>query len=105
MSALPDYQSFMRGIERGDQLLGYYNVGRRSKKWWKRVFAYLLEVSVLNVYILQKSSNTGEKEHDYLNFRLDLAVELVGTSRRSQGRRPRTCWYQQEISGLSTSNF
>ena len=89
----------MRGIERGDQLLGYYNVGRRSKKWWKRVFAYLLEVSVLNVYILQKSSNTGEKEQDYLNFRLDLAVELVSTSRRSQGRRPRTCGYQQEISG------
>ena len=27
---LPDYQSFMRGIDRGDQLMGYYNVGRRS---------------------------------------------------------------------------
>ena len=38
--------------------------------------AYLLEVSVLNAYILQKSSNTGGKEQDYLNFRLGLAVEL-----------------------------
>ena len=47
-------RSFMRGIDRGDQLMGYYNVSR-SKKWWKRVFAYLLEVFVLNVYILQKS--------------------------------------------------
>ena len=43
-------RSFMRGIDRGDQLMGYYNVGRRSKKWWKRVFAYLLEVSVECVY-------------------------------------------------------
>ena len=23
-------RSFMRGIDRGDQLMGYYNVGRRS---------------------------------------------------------------------------
>ena len=65
---LPDYQSFMRGIDRGDQLMGYYNVGRRSKKWWKRVFAYLLEVSVLNAYILQKTSTMCGKEQDYLNF-------------------------------------
>ena len=51
---LPDYQAYMRGIDRGDQLMGYYNVGRRSKKWWKRVFAYLLEVSILNAYVWQK---------------------------------------------------
>ena len=87
---LPDYQAFMRGIDRGDQLMGYYNVGRRSKKWWKRVFAYLLEVCVLNSYILQKVSNSGAVKQDFLNFRLTLAVQLVGTSRKSQGGRPRT---------------
>ena len=32
---LPDYQQNMRGIDQGDQLIGFYNVGRRSKKWWK----------------------------------------------------------------------
>lgn len=26
---LPDYQAFMRGVDRGDQLIGYYNMGRR----------------------------------------------------------------------------
>ena len=34
---LPDYQAFMRGVDRSDQYLGLYNVGRRSRKWWKRV--------------------------------------------------------------------
>ena len=29
---LPDYQSFMRGVDRADQRIGYYNLGRRSKK-------------------------------------------------------------------------
>lgn len=36
---LPDYQAYMRGADRGDQMIGFYNVGRRSKKWWKRVFS------------------------------------------------------------------
>ena len=57
---LPDYQSFMRGIDRGDQLMDYYNVGRRSKEWWKHV--------VLNAYIFLKSSNTGGKKQDYLIY-------------------------------------
>ena len=35
---LPDYQEFMRGVDLSDQRISYYNVGRRSKKWWKRVF-------------------------------------------------------------------
>ena len=51
---LPDYQTFMRGVDRGDQLIGYYNIGRHSKKWWKRVFGYVIEVAALNTYIVQK---------------------------------------------------
>ena len=74
--------------------MGYYNVGW-SKKWCKRVFAYLLEVSILNAYILQKASNMCGKEQDYLNFRQGLAVEMVGTSRRSQGGRPRAFEHSQ----------
>ena len=29
---LPDYQKFMRRVDRGDQLQSYYNIGRRSCK-------------------------------------------------------------------------
>ena len=29
---LPDYQKYMRGVDKGDQMIGLYNVGRRSKK-------------------------------------------------------------------------
>ena len=40
---LPDYQLYMRGVDRGDQMIGCYNVGRRSRKWWKRVWSHLIE--------------------------------------------------------------
>ena len=42
----------MRGVDHGDQRIGYYNLGRWSKKWWKRVFACLVECNVLNAFIL-----------------------------------------------------
>jgi len=32
---LLDYQKYMRGVDRGDKLIGCYNMGRRSKKSWK----------------------------------------------------------------------
>ena len=69
----------MRGIDREDQLIGNYIIGRRSRKWWKQVYSYNLEVDLLNLNVLHKSI----KKKDFLNFRLTLAVQLVGTSRKS----------------------
>ena len=31
---LDDYVKYMRGVDRGDQLITLYNGGRHSKKWW-----------------------------------------------------------------------
>ena len=49
----------------------------------------------MNAYILQKTSPMCGKEQGYLNFRQGLAVEIVGTSRRSQGGRPRILEHSQ----------
>ena len=88
----------MRGVDRGDQLIGCYNVGRRSKKWWKRVFAHTLECSILNVYILERHAKPlqhalrGRNKRDFLRFRLELAEQLIETfrSQKRAGRRRST---------------
>ena len=92
---LPDYQAFMRGVDCSDQLIGLYNIGRRSKKWWKRVFSRILERVILNAYVLDshihplKHALRGRRKRDYLSFRLQLAEELIGGfSRKRAGRRP-----------------
>lgn len=91
---LSDYISFMRGVDRGDQLLELYNFGRRSQKWWKRVFFYLLEVCVLNAYILEgfvceKHKLHGHAKRDLLAFKIDLAEQLIGgfRGRKRPGRQ------------------
>ena len=95
---LPDYQQYMRGVDRGDQLIGCYNIGRRSKKWWKIIFSYIIECSLVNAYILERyaepllyrPSCTGRKKRDFLSFRLDIAEQLIGTHNLQQrsGRQP-----------------
>ena len=92
---LVDYQKFMRGVDRGDQLIGCYNIGRRSKKWWKRVFAHIIECAILNAYVLESHTKPlehalrGRSKRDFLRFRLQLAEELIGSfrSRKRAGRR------------------
>ena len=93
---LPDYQQYMRGVDRGDQLIGCYNVGRRSKKWWKRVFAHLIECALLNAYILERYANpslyspSSRVKRDFLGFRIDVANQLIGSFhfRQRAGRPP-----------------
>ena len=36
---LPDYQAYMRAVDRGDQLIGYYSIRRRSVKAGIRVLS------------------------------------------------------------------
>ena len=69
---LPDYQAFMRGVDRSDQMIGFYNIGRRSKKWWKRAFSHIIECAILNAYVLDSHVHPlehalrGRKKRDYL---------------------------------------
>ena len=98
---LPDYQAFMRGVDRGDQLIKYYNIGRRSKNWWKRVFSYMIEVASLNAYIIQKDGMppSERSKHDYLKFRYALMEELIGSysSRARVAGRPHSLEHQQAL--------
>ena len=45
------YIKYMRGVDRGDQLISLYNTGKRTKKWWKRIICNCLEAAVLIAHI------------------------------------------------------
>ena len=90
---LPDYQEFMHGVDLSDQRMSYYYVGRRSKKWWKRVFSNLLEACSQNAYVLKIYGQADRRKKDppFLDFRLELAAQLIGGFRaRSKIGRPRS---------------
>lgn len=91
-NAIVDYNKFMGGVDIGDQYCKYYQVRMKLRKAYKYIFWFLVEISILNAFILHRyspSTSTTKSVH-YLDFRLQLAKELIGeyNSRKRLGRPP-----------------
>ena len=82
------YNKFMGGVDRGDQLRGYYRCRSKSRKFYKYIFYFFLDVSITNAYILMKNFSSSCPFKDLKSFRLQLAKDLIGEycSRRRRGR-------------------
>ena len=80
----------MGGVGHSDQLRRYYMMGRKSKKWWRCIVWFLVDVSIVNAHILERLSRN-HRNRTQLAFRLELVGDLIGdfSSRRlsvSSGR-------------------
>ena len=82
------YQQNFRGVDVCDQLRAAYGVGRASKKWWKYLLHFMLNMSIINGFVVMiETPDTPVERRRYwqLNFRLKLAQQLIngfcGTSR------------------------
>ncbi|KAI8785376.1 piggyBac transposable element-derived protein 4 [Biomphalaria glabrata] len=52
-----DYNMMMNGCDRADQMLSYYSVhSRKSMKWWKKVFFWILEIAQINALIIYNAT-------------------------------------------------
>lgn len=48
-----EYNKYMGGVDKAGQVISYYGYNNFSKKWWKRVFFHLLDVTRIH-FILQQ---------------------------------------------------
>lgn len=73
------YNDNMLGVDKMDQLASYYPFLRKSVKWWRKVFFWLLEVSVVNSYILYgtRLRQLGSEPLSHLQFRRSHLTSLV----------------------------
>ena len=74
--SIVDYNKYMGGVDRGDQLRKYYHVHVKSRNSYKYIFWYLFEISVLNSFILSPYS-CNIPNSTYLSFTDRLATELI----------------------------
>ena len=44
------YNRFMRGVDRGDQLRGYYKTKTKCRKMYKYIFWFLFDMVITNSY-------------------------------------------------------
>ncbi|GFY15882.1 piggyBac transposable element-derived protein 4 [Trichonephila clavipes] len=75
----------MGGVDRFDQRRERCQI--RSVKWWYRIFYFLIELFIINSFILWQV-NKGNRSLDPLTFRTALALQLIdGYSSRKRKRR------------------
>ena len=75
------YNKYMGGVDRGDQLRGYYSCRTKSRKFYKY---FLLDVAITNAFIFMKHYSSSSTFANIKSFRIQLAKELIGdhSSRR-----------------------
>lgn len=78
----------MGGVDRFDQLLAAYAVSWKSRRWWMKVFYYLLDAAIVNSYIIYRETAKlvlpRSKVLSHLMFRSLLANELIGAYQSRQ---------------------
>ncbi|XP_068205172.1 piggyBac transposable element-derived protein 4-like [Palaemon carinicauda] len=85
------YTSNMGGVDRADHYISSYCFLQKSMKWWRKVYFFLLEVAIVNSFILHRihMKSKGLKVLSHLQFRKELVKELVGNVKNAaqNGRR------------------
>ena len=89
-AACVSYNKYMGGVDRGDQLRGYYHVRMKCRKFYKYVANFMLDVAITNSLTLFRCRPLTSKSVTTKTFRELLAKELVGDycSKRRPGRGP-----------------
>ena len=75
-----DYNNNMGFVDLSDRMANSYSFERRSLKWTKKVFFHLLDVSVLNAFILSKSTQS------HRDFRMNLIKSLIKRNEASTSK-------------------
>nr|CAH7740638.1 unnamed protein product [Callosobruchus chinensis] len=81
--AISDYNRYMGGVDRFDQYHANYSISWKSRRWWMKIFYYLVDASIVNSYVLYretlKKKNPSAKPLSALQFRSQLADDLIGS--------------------------
>ena len=95
---IKQYNKYMGGVDKSDQYLAYHNILRRTVRYWKTPFYHLVDVAIVNAFILYNYMihQAGLKPISENDFRDTLVLQIMfkyGRRRRGStpaGRPPRS---------------
>lgn len=81
-----DYNAHMGGVDLMDSFLGRYRIRIKSRKWYIRIFYHLIDMTVINSWVLYKKNNPHITLGD---FRSELAETLCFYKKYDANKRGR----------------
>ncbi|KAG4066842.1 hypothetical protein HA402_012909 [Bradysia odoriphaga] len=107
-NVVADYNKYMCGVDRFDQYRERYETGRKSIKWWFRILYFLMDLAVVNSFVLWKMQQSPGSKNNQLTYRLRQSRQLIDgfSSRKMAGRPPNffKCKVPKELR-LAKSSF
>lgn len=82
-----NYNKYMNAVDRSDQILATNNVLRKCMSWWKTLFFHLIDIAVVNSFILFKEHQAKFPDNEALcrkadyslsHFREEIVRQLCG---------------------------
>ncbi|XP_046663005.1 piggyBac transposable element-derived protein 4-like [Homalodisca vitripennis] len=71
-----EYNKYMKGVDRQDQMLAYYPVTRKTTRWYKKLGILIIEMMVVNSYKMFKS-HSGLQRLSLYDYRLCVVERLL----------------------------
>lgn len=72
--AVIDYNKFMSGVDRCDQMVSYYTTPRKTIRWYLKVFFHMLDICLWNSTYIYNLKH--QKKISYLKFR-DMVISSL----------------------------
>lgn len=85
-AALQDYNQHMNFVDKFDQRKGQYEIDRKSRKWWHRIFFHLLDCSVVNAFLVYRELE-GVEQFTLKDFRRCIVTSLTADAQVSRKRK------------------
>ena len=99
------YNKYMLGVDRLDQRMSYYKFERKSIRWWRKVFFWMIEVVIVNAYTLYSGHTDVRRKLSHKEFRRQLVITLCEEQiSQARHRRP-TSRGDQSIERLRGSHY
>ena len=84
---IANYNKYMNAVDRSDQILATNNLHRKCVRWWKTLFFHLIDIAIVNSYILFQEHRANSPDEPALkrpaaysltNFREEVVNGLCG---------------------------
>ncbi|XP_050042864.2 piggyBac transposable element-derived protein 3-like [Dermacentor andersoni] len=68
------YNQSMGGVDKADMLLSFYRNDMKTKKWYKRICFHLIDLAVVNAFLLYREAKSADMQVVDFKFRVALGL-------------------------------
>lgn len=82
------YNKHMGGVDTMDAMIGRQKIKIKSKKWYLKLFFHLVDIAIVNAWLLARRVNAIDKNTTAWKFRVEVAQTLCASATPKKMGRP-----------------